>query len=98
MDIPEPERRVLIMPDLGLEVMDQDGTPMLTWGPHMQQVGWKLWYLDEKGRPDIHFVGGTEDDFQGALARARIYLREHVEHDRIWTRLLRRSQTVRAAH
>ena len=47
-----------------------DYAPFLQFGTHPDHgKGWTLWYIDEDGRPESHFIPGGLTDSGWALTR-----------------------------
>ncbi len=71
--------QIVVVPDAGDVVFDEDGTPMLSFTEHPEYgPGWDLSYLDDPFSPtagvESYWIGGTIDELDWAEARAREYL------------------------
>ena len=67
--------RIIAPAGPGAAVINSDGTPHLEFGSHPQHgEGWTLWYLDDNGDPNDHFISGGITDGGWALAQARQWL------------------------
>jgi hypothetical protein len=78
---------VNLVPGPGQPVLDEEGTPTLTYGRHpVHGMGWTLWTLDATGGVDDYFIPGDQREISQALAVTRLRLggrRGEVEEIRV---------------
>ncbi len=73
--IAEPIVRIAALSDPADAMFDERETPFLTFDRHPQHgLGWTLWYLDETGAVEDHFIPGDITDGGWALSQAREWL------------------------
>ncbi len=73
-----PEIQVVVLDeDPGDVQFDERGTPLLQFERHPEHgEGWVLYFLDQSGGTDDHFIPGRVEDVETVLAEARAWLME----------------------
>ena len=67
--------QVVVAPDPGDVMFDDDGTPMLAWSWHPEfGEGWSLYTMDSSDGVEDYFIGGRVEDVDWALGKAREWL------------------------
>ncbi len=68
------EIRVHYEPEHEVVTFDESDTPVLTYGRRDGHDGWTLWYLDDAGGVDDHFMPGDITDLDAIVAEAQAWL------------------------